>query len=225
MEKQDCDRGQDLTAWLYGEATEEEARDLERHLRQCPKCGAEAMAFRYVRNSIDGWRSEMFRLPSFARVQVTRPSAGAALREFFALAPIWLKGAVAIASLTLLFLAGTILMQPKAGAPVLSSVPKVSEQEIAQIVEERLQERLKEMTNTQSANGTTADKSKDERMGPTPRRRHSGPSVAKTVKQKRTQGPLTRAEREQLAADLRLTGESDDADLDLFEDKLSPPED
>ncbi|HLA11290.1 MAG TPA: zf-HC2 domain-containing protein [Pyrinomonadaceae bacterium] len=225
MEKQDCNRGQDLTSWLYGEATEEETRDLEQHLRQCPQCKDEATAFRYVRNSIHGWRSEMLRLPSFAPVQVTRPSAAAALREFFALAPIWLKGAVAVASLTLLFLAGTILMQPKQSAPVLSSDSKVSEQELAQIVEERLQERLREMTNTQSASGTTADKPKDDHMGYASRRKHSGASVAKTVKQKRSHGPLTRAEREQLAADLRLTWESDDADLDLLEDKLSPPED
>jgi hypothetical protein len=116
-------------------------------------------------------------------------------------------------------------MQPKQSAPVLSSVSKVSEQELAQIVEERLQERLREMTNTQSARGTTADKPKDDLMGPPSRRKHSGPWVAKTVKQKGSHGPLTRAEREQLAADLRLTWESDDAELDLLEDKLSPPED
>ena len=223
MEKQDCDRGQQLVAWLYGEVTPEDARIFEQHLKQCLQCRSEATAFRYVRNSIDGWRCEMLRVPSVA-APVNKPSAVAALREFFALAPLWLKGAVTVASITLLILVGTILMKPQQRDQIAISGPNISEDELARMVEERVQQRIKALDESQTANASV---NKNRLQKPPLRRplQREYIQAAKAVNRSSARRPLTRAEREQLAADLRLTWESEAADLDLLEDKLSPPED
>src|SRR6267142_1680237 len=99
-----CERADDLVAFLYGELSEIDARRFERHLHQCAACETEFATFGQIRESIVAWRdaslgvlrsSEVAEsavaspLVDRSRVQA-KPSALAALREFFNLSPMWL---------------------------------------------------------------------------------------------------------------------------------------
>src|SRR6266567_4234623 len=94
-----CERGADLVAFLYGEVSDREALDVERHIRSCEVCSAELVSFGSLRKSVVAWRQEALGATSFPvapdsvlvpatieRVAPRQPSALAALREFFTLA-------------------------------------------------------------------------------------------------------------------------------------------
>jgi anti-sigma factor RsiW len=114
-----CERGEDLVAYLYKEASPHEARSFEQHARDCAACREELAAFGAVRRSIDAWRTDALSItPTLAldshAARATRfarkRSALAAIREFFALSPAWLRvgapAAVAlVCALTILTLA------------------------------------------------------------------------------------------------------------------------
>ena len=108
--KSSCGRAEDLVAYLYGEASEIEAKGFERHMAECAACRQELNAFGYTRTAIDSAREEAARTfspmaPDFLQhEQIKQPetrSALAALREFFRLAPLWMQAGVAAASLVL----------------------------------------------------------------------------------------------------------------------------
>src|SRR5712692_9679951 len=115
-----CHRAEDLVTYLYGEATQAEARDFSDHLEQCESCKAEFAVFRHVHDSILEWRSEALGtatrpvLPAPREIVPTallvhgstRLSAIAALRQFFAVSPLWLPGAAGIAFVLLFMLLG-----------------------------------------------------------------------------------------------------------------------
>jgi hypothetical protein len=102
-----CARAEDLVAYLYEEATADEARDFESHLRRCAACRTELAAFGGVREAIGDWRQQALgplahtaaepdaSLPIHAaETPQRRPaSALAALREFFALSTVWVRAA------------------------------------------------------------------------------------------------------------------------------------
>src|SRR4029078_11118534 len=94
-----CKRGSDLIAFLYGEADEREARDFQLHLQQCNSLREEVAWLGVVRESITAWRDEA--LAGFVSTPVAaqphKKSAVAALKQFFDLSPLWLKGATAFA--------------------------------------------------------------------------------------------------------------------------------
>lgn len=102
-----CARAEDLVTYLYGEASESEAVEFERHIKQCDSCSNELAAFSRVREDVVEWRNQS--LPSFesshaiapvlteAPVAARQRSALAALREFFALSPMWMRAATAMA--------------------------------------------------------------------------------------------------------------------------------
>src|SRR5215510_3495277 len=104
----DCERAPDLMAFLYNEASEAEAHDFQLHLQECGSCRAEAASFSVVRESITAWRDEA--LSGFVSSPVLKKpgtkSALAALRQFFDLSPLWLKGATALAAVTFCVLVG-----------------------------------------------------------------------------------------------------------------------
>ena len=118
-----CERGEELVAYLYGEFAASEARSFAAHLEECAACRAEAAAFSSTRAAITAWRMEALgqagssgqenSVPARAVAETAgapgfaprRPSAWAALREFFALSPLWLRGAGALATLALCALA------------------------------------------------------------------------------------------------------------------------
>lgn len=115
-----CGRAEGLVGYLYGEATADERATFEGHLAACAGCRDELAAFRQVRTAVGEWRAEVLQAaPALALSEVTgqaghshaRPapppkrSARAALREFFALSPAWLRASSVAAALLLCALA------------------------------------------------------------------------------------------------------------------------
>jgi len=107
-----CERGAELVAYLYGEATKEEAGRFRLHLEACAVCREEFAALGGVRAGLGAWRAEALgTVPSLnieealapaARVLPAAPrerSARAALREFFSLSPPWLRAGAFAATL------------------------------------------------------------------------------------------------------------------------------
>src|SRR6185295_13368167 len=110
-----CGRENDLVGFLYGELSESEATAFERHLRECAACNTELAGFGVVRESVVAWRNESLGSvalpsqntnPSFGGKRQPGRSAVAALREFFNLSPLWMKGALAFATILFCVLAG-----------------------------------------------------------------------------------------------------------------------
>jgi anti-sigma factor RsiW len=108
-----CARAEDLVAYLYGEASQQEAKDFEMHIERCAACRKETAAFGDVRRAIGDWRqqalgallspaSETNEVTAYASPrEIVRPrrSAFAALREFFTLSPVWMRAATAAIAL------------------------------------------------------------------------------------------------------------------------------
>jgi len=108
-----CERASDLIAFLYNEATAEEKREFELHLKECSGCSEEVASFGLVRESITAWRDEA--LSGFVSTplpnKATKKSAVAALRQFLDLSPLWLKGATAFAVLAFCLLAALAIVR------------------------------------------------------------------------------------------------------------------
>ena len=225
-----CERGNDLIAFLYGEIDERAARDFERHLLNCAECESELSAFKQIRSSVVAWRQESLGGATANSVSVSpavdrasdpgKPSAIAAIRQFFDLSPLWMKGSIAFASV--LFCVVSVLAlahlfeNPK---PLVVADEKRIHREgtagedrrcfkiqVSRIV--RL--RSPHLCLLMQLTITSRIRFRDE--PPT----QSSERVAANPKVRR--GPLTKSEREQLAADLRLIVPQDDTDLDLLGD-------
>lgn len=219
-----CHRAEDLVTYLYGEAPESEARDFRAHLQQCDACRYEFAIFNRMHESIRIWRNEAlgtsfnpaasFAEPAVDSTQFVRHerklSALAALREFFSVSPLWLRGATAFAGLLLcalvIFAISRSLQRP--AAPVATGVgdPKVftrAEFDEALARELKVQaDKLKQAAQSPPKDAqlvqTTTPRNEDVRV--------------RTPNKSRIKG-LTQQEREQLAADLRLIPGSDDEEL------------
>jgi hypothetical protein len=144
-----CEHASDLVAFLYGESSEDEARDFQNHMTSCASCSDELASFTNVRSGIVSWRDEALNpLVAAASVAVrhkvltegvTKRSALIAVRQFFSLSPFWLKGvtAVSIALFAGLLFFTTVRYFDRAETPVVQTplaAPKVDEQ--PQIVRE-----------------------------------------------------------------------------------------
>lgn len=210
-----CERAQDLIAFLYHETDESETRDFGIHLQQCGVCREEMAAFQGVRESVTAWRSEA--LAGFVSaplaVKPNRKSALAALRQFFELSPLWLKGATAFGLVAFCVLAGLVFkLQNDDSLPVVkvNSAPSYTQADVDRMVKEALARQASapvpssEIAKTSEPSGISKPKNS----------KTSGAS--NTAKSRR---PLSRAEREQLAAELRLL--SDDEDLNLIGDRIN----
>src|ERR1041385_3512154 len=118
-----CHRAEDLVTYFYGEAAEADALDFSKHLQQCDACRSEFGVFNQVHDSILTWRNEALgaafdpravaidsavESSQFVRHE-RKLSALAALREFFTVSPLWLRGATAFAAL-LLFVLGVVMV-------------------------------------------------------------------------------------------------------------------
>ena len=207
-----CERASDLIAFLYNETNESETRDFELHLKQCSVCRTEAASFGLVRESITAWRDEA--LAGFVSTPLTttagKKSAIAALREFFDLSPLWLKGAIGFAVVAFCVLAALAFVRVPAHKNEVSSNPEnpnslYTKQDVERIVKEALakQETIKQPDFVGIA------------QSPKPKRTAAPNQAAKSRR------PLSRAEREQLAADLRLLSTHDDASLNLLGDRIN----
>ncbi|HEU4770039.1 MAG TPA: zf-HC2 domain-containing protein [Pyrinomonadaceae bacterium] len=203
-----CERAPDLMAFLYHEMNERETREFELHLQQCGSCREELSSFGMVRESITAWRDEA--LSGFVSTPAPLPakkSALAALRQFFDLSPLWLKAATGFAVLAFCVLAAALF-----------------------VVTSRKENSSNHAVYTQQqVDRLVADALAQQQPAPVEKAPESEPIVAvapppqqRTPKKQATKDrrPLSRAEREQLAADLRLLTTDDDA-LDLLGDRIN----
>jgi len=211
-----CERATDLIAFLYGEADEHEARDFQLHLQQCSGCREEVASFGIVRESITAWRDEA--LAGFVSTPVTTQpktkSALAALRQFFDLSPLWLKGATAFAAVTFCVLAGFALFKNNRVITNVNPDAVYTEQDVNRKVKEALaqQASIKPPAETPSPENVAV---KSQKPKPKIQRAPSSTQFA------RNQRPLSKEERNQLAAELRLRSSDDDATLHLLGDRIN----
>ena len=201
-----CERASDLIAFLYGEAGERETRDFQLHLQQCNSCREEVASLGVVRESITAWRDEA--LAGFVSTPVAaqpeKKSALAALKQFFDLSPLWLKGATAFAVVMFFVLVGVVLFRSN-NADVNSGVLYTA-QDVDRMVKEALAQ-----------------------QPPVKPPAEIKPEIVVAVKPLKpkvksarvTSRPLSKEEREQLAAELRLRSSDDDAALNLLGDRIN----
>jgi anti-sigma factor RsiW len=214
-----CHRAEDLVTYLYGEASESEARDFRAHLQQCDACGSEFAAFDQMHESILVWRNEALGAsftpaavvaePSVAATQFTRPerrlSATAALREFFSVSPLWLRGATAFAGLLLcallIFAISRSWQKPSRVAETAEA--RFTKADLDQAVAEAKMQVAREQQTTVQKRDETGEQVPAPRVAVAPSRRSNRPLIK----------GLTQQESEQLAADLRLVPGADDEEL------------
>lgn len=214
-----CHRAEDLVTYLYGEANESEARDFRAHLEQCDACRSEFATFNQMHESILVWRNEALGAsfnpasivpePTVNSTQFVRHerklSALAALREFFNVSPLWLRGATAFAGL--LFCALVIFAIYRGSQRPAPIVSQPEEQRFTKadldraVAEARIQAAKEQRSEPPKQTLATA-------QAPSPRTGLASTRPAKP----RVKG-LTQQEREQLAADLRLIPSADDEEL------------
>lgn len=217
-----CNRADDLISVLYGEASEREVSEFRVHMQTCAGCEAEMRAFGGVRESIGAWKFEALSVAPAPEVSVhaqraRAKSAIAALREFFDLSPLWLKGATAFAALLLCLLA--VLAFAKFQQPV--STTAVNNKPNAVYTEQEKDQILKKALDEQKAQLLATRIPAPESVKPVPvnqPQKTANRSNATNVA--RGQRPLTKWEREQLAADLRLL-QRDDADIELLSEPIN----
>lgn len=111
MKMQNCPQSENLVAYLYGEANDAQKKDFKKHLSSCSLCSEELAAFGVVRESVIEWREDVLNnivMPAFAKdiiaKQEQKRSAFVAIREFFTLSPLWLRGATTFAAIALIAL-------------------------------------------------------------------------------------------------------------------------
>jgi hypothetical protein len=218
-----CGRENDLISFLYGEPGESEAPDFEKHLQHCKACKSEIASFGQLRGSIGAWKQEA--LNGFAPAQ--RPpqfeasrkrSALAALREFFDLSPLWLKGGVAFATVLFCFFAVLVLGRLRTlPAPPLTA-GKGDAIYSKQDVERMLKAALEHQTVLSEPGSRQAQALVEQPKIPrNPGKRVRGGPMQLAGNRR----PLSRSEREQLAADLRLITPGDEEDFDLLGDRIN----
>jgi hypothetical protein len=227
-----CGRGNDLVGFLYGELNETESLVFERHLNDCATCNTELKSFGAVRQSVVAWRNESLSKvglpaqisdPSPAVAAQARPSAIAALREFFNLSPLWMKGAVAFAAILFCVFAGLAVarLQNKQQPTAVINLPAHSQsaEEVNALVDRRVKEELKRIKDSEQP---TKSPLTAKISGPTnPRERIARRPNVEIASNHSARRPLSKTEREQLAADLRLVAAKGENDLDLLDDTIN----
>ena len=215
----ECQQQDVLLSVLYGEASDAETERFRSHLNECESCADSYNSFSTVRSAVRELRDEALLgfHPSTA-VSLAQPrSARLALKAFFDLSPLWLKvGAACVTAILCVF---GFLSLRQTGSPTISSrvtepaghTDKVySEKELEEAVAKALAEQSSVTQQTAQQNETTSQKPIDNL--------NVNPSPSSSIKSRR---PLSRNEREQLAADLRLVKRSDDDDLELLSDRIN----
>ncbi|HEU5459416.1 MAG TPA: zf-HC2 domain-containing protein [Pyrinomonadaceae bacterium] len=209
-----CELASDLIAFLYDEANESEKRNFELHLKECAGCREEVMSFGLVRESITAWKDEA--LSGFVSTPLatsaTKKSALGAVRQFFDLSPLWLKGATTFAVIAFFVLAVLAILNrtERDNIQSIAEKPKgtYTQQDVDRLVKEALANH-ESSTKSQPPNAPVTIV-----QAPKPKQVPPRNPFAKSRR------PLTRAEREQLAADLRLLS-TDEAGLNLLGDRIN----
>jgi len=183
-----------------------------------------------VHGSILEWRSEALGALSFAQspqanalqagVQPAtiidrrrKLSAVAAMREFFKLSPLWLRGAAAVASVlfcVLVVLAAARFWQRTTPIAKNNEEPKIfTKSQLNEAVAKAVEEARVKPVNSNNGPAPTTIGLTANTTGP--KRERTQRSSSQLALSRHTH--LTRQERQQLAADLRLIPSSDDEEL------------
>jgi len=225
-----CGRENDLIGFLYGELSEVETIAFQRHLRECAACNTELSDFGEVRESVVAWRNESLggvalpaQVTTPTETRRATPSALAALREFFNLSPLWMKGAVAFAAVLFCVFAGLALArlreEPQRAVAITPGAGTNSQQEIKALVELRVQEELNRIKNSKAT--APAPLSANNVSPGNPNKLIANRSTQLALSAQKARRPLSKTEREQLASDLRLVSAKNDGDLDLLDDRIN----
>ena len=227
MEEMNCGREEELVGFLYDELDDAAKTRFTHHAESCAGCKSQLTSLTNVRQSVVAWRNlSLGALPTFDQrhpVVLAQPnrSALAALREFFNLSPLWAKGTLAFASLLFCLLAVLAVARFNQTTPVNTVVsennPK-STQEFNAEVERRVKEELdRRATNQRQMTAGVAELP--------PKKNLSRPvnvtRPSATTTSSRTARPLSKLERQELAADLRLIEADSDLDLILIGDRIN----
>jgi hypothetical protein len=225
-----CHRSEDLVTYLYHEASAAEAQDFASHVETCEACRAEFAVFSQVHESILLWRNEALGA-AFSPAPQTAPvlaetatdsrefvrherklPALAALREFFGVSPLWLRGATAFAALLLCVLAVLTVARMSQRQPQVANnetEPRYGQRDIDQAMQKGIDEGI--------ARANRENVSQKSETTGTVKSRNSEHRVQLAANQSQPRSPrargLSRQERIQLAADLRLTPGRDDEAL------------
>jgi hypothetical protein len=221
-----CGRENDLIAFLYDELEPDESRSFRSHLQECLSCGAEMTEFTNIRESVVAWRNDALVGVTSPAVQPaivkSVPSALVALREFFNLSPLWLKGALVFASVLFCLFAVLTAARLRDGGPARfaedPNVRKYSDQELKAVVDRRVQDellRIKNFPPTVPAPQIVASNQVPRRKGT------SRGNELTSIRAPQKGRPLSKDERQQLAADLRLIENPTDGQLDLLDDRIN----
>ena len=226
-----CHRSEDLVTYLYNEASAAEAQDFASHIETCQACRAEYAVLSQVHESILLWRNEALGAAFNPAAQTAVPAeattesrqfvrnerrlpALAALREFFSVSPLWLRGATAFAALVLCVLA-VLVVRNSGRKPVQVANSSTGQtmytetqlrNEVAKQVDKQMSDFRK--SHTQVPVNVAANNGDKTATQQSPARRELASFQAKPHS-----WGLTRAEREQLAADLRLMPGRDEEEL------------
>ena len=231
-----CHRAEDLVTYLYGEASNADALDFRNHLQQCNACRSEFTVFSQVHNSIELWRNEALGA-SFNPAAITgtasiesnefaqherRLSALAAVREFFTVSPLWLRGVTAFAALLLCAL-GVMMISRSSQKPIAvankgGNEKMYTQQQLQAEVSKAVDRKVRELTATTQNPASSVAGEKDK-----PKPDKDRVQIATSRQPKTANQRLTRQEREQLAADLRLTTPADEEEMMLaFPEQENP---
>ena len=161
-----CEMHEALVSHLYNEASPDERRRVEEHLKSCGACAEELTAFERVRGMLQQWQVE--ELPEV--YIVTKDTAArtrsmlALLKELFTLSPLWVKalGGVAVAMLVLAVVGTSVsvgsngfsismsLLDRRQGGPDVKAAP-ISAAEVQTIVNAMIADSERHQSETLSA--------------------------------------------------------------------------
>ena len=224
-----CGREQDLIDCIYGELDADELHSFTIHMKSCSECSSQLKEFKSIRESVVAWRDESLgfvsptmQVSAAVNVRSQKPSALAAIREFFNLSPLWMKGAVGFASLLFCLLAALAVSRFRDTPPqavVLNPNAARTEQEFNAEVQRRVQAELKQLEEAGRASivasGDKTPGDGTQRVSSPARKQIASSPVQKARR------PLSKSEREELAADLRLIEGPTEGGLELLSDRVN----
>ncbi|MEO7970613.1 MAG: hypothetical protein ABI698_04885 [bacterium] len=229
-----CGRENDLVAFLYGELRDVEKKSFEGHLHSCHLCQAQTSEFRSIRESVAAWRDESLGRAQVASAATARvmneqkTSALAAWRAFFDLSPLWMKGAIGFAAI-LFCIFGVLAVArlratPMSIATINANSQRYSQQEMNALVERRVQEEIARRKLIEEPSPVAPTAAIKPRTIPTRSPAFSGHGYeVADARNEKARRPLSKAEREQLAADLRLVSSGNERGVDLVDDQINQP--
>jgi hypothetical protein len=240
-----CARTDDLVAYLYGEATKAGAREFENHMQQCASCRTELATFGEVREAIGEWRQQSLGAlaspaleANAARGSVTplayqpRRSALAALREFFALSPAWMRAATA--AIVLAFCALSVIAiayfvrEPQTVIVEKEIRTGYSDEEVEKMIAEAVKKQsdvqMKEATAPAASPVLTAGSDQRQEHPRVKRNSSDSPQIANNNRQRQPVAPRNRVRpsTEQASSDyLPFTASVDDEKLPSLADLVN----